>query len=127
VGSALRYRNTVDLGQSEVHADSIAIAREEVTQMARFYFHVRSNGELAQDGRGRDCKDARAACAFAIKSMPGHLRKGLKATSTHVSTQICDDQDETIAVVRGTVTIERWRAAFLTALSPRFQSSPPVP
>ena len=84
-------------------------------------------GHLAQDGRGRDCKDARAAYAFAIKSMPGHLRKGLKATSTHVSTQICDDQDETIAVVRGTVTIERWRAASFTALSPRFQSSPPVP
>ena len=92
--------------------------------MARFYFHVRSNGVLAEGGRGLNCKDARAACAFAVKKMPLYLRAGLKETSTHVSTQICDDQDETIAVVRGTVTIERWRAASFTALSPRFQSSP---
>ena len=90
--------------------------------MARFYFHVRSNGVLAEDSRGLNCEDTRAACAFAVKKMPLYLRAGLKETSTHVSTQICDDQDETIAVVRGTVTIERWQAASFSALSPRFRS-----
>jgi|EndMetStandDraft_8_1072994.scaffolds.fasta_scaffold156771_4 hypothetical protein len=90
--------------------------------MARFYFHVRSNGVLAEDSRGVNCKDARTACAFAVTKMPRYLRAALKETSTHVSTQICDDQGKTIAVVRGTVTVERWRAASFTALSPGFRS-----
>ena len=73
--------------------------------MQRFYFHVRSDGKLAEDSRGPNCDNERAACAFAVESMPRLLRKGLGAKSTHVSTQICNVQHQTIAVVRGTITL----------------------
>jgi hypothetical protein len=76
--------------------------------MQRFYFHVRSDGLLAEDSLGRDCENASAACAWAIKGMPGHLRDGLTARNTYVSTQVCDAQHRTVAVVRGTVTPEKW-------------------
>jgi hypothetical protein len=77
--------------------------------MVQFYFHVRSDRQLAKDERGRQCSDHSAACAHAIQSIPSLLGKYLQAgANTHVSTQICDDRHRTVAVIRGTVILEKW-------------------
>jgi hypothetical protein len=44
-----------------------------------FYFHVRSNGRLEEDRRGRHYDDHQEACVGAIKSMPQLLAKALKS------------------------------------------------
>jgi hypothetical protein len=76
--------------------------------MAQFYFHVRSNGRLNRDERGRQCNNRASALEYAVKSMPALLRKNLQRAKTYVSTQVCDDEDRTIAVIRTTLVIEKW-------------------
>jgi hypothetical protein len=68
--------------------------------MPRFYFHIRSEGQLAEDEHGRLCANNRAA----IKGTPLLLGKFLQPTNTFVSTQISDDQHRTIGVIRGKVS-----------------------
>ena len=75
--------------------------------MAQFYFHVRSNGRLTHDDDGRPCVN-RSAAIVAVRSMPALLQANLQRTNTYVSTQVCDDQDRTIGVVRTTLVVEQW-------------------
>ena len=77
--------------------------------MPLFYFHTRANGLLVADQRGRHlCGGGRAACDHAIQCTPSILQKYSDQDNTHVSTQICDETGHTIAVIRGTVILERW-------------------
>jgi hypothetical protein len=59
-----------------------------------------------EDHSGHSFQRTDDACAYAIQRMPALLRKSLEAANTHVSTQICDENQRTIAVIRGTVIIE---------------------
>jgi hypothetical protein len=61
---------------------------------------------LVEDHSGHSFQQTDDACAYAIQQMPALLRKSLEAANTHVSTQICDENQRTIAVIRGTVIIE---------------------
>ena len=76
--------------------------------MAQFYFHVRSNGRLTHDEDGRQCDSRAAALEYAVTSMPALLQASLQRRNTYVSTQVCDDQDRTIGVVRTTLVVEQW-------------------
>jgi hypothetical protein len=41
-------------------------------------------------------------------SMTALLQARLQRRNTYVSTQVCDDQDRTIGVVRTTLVVEKW-------------------
>ncbi len=75
--------------------------------MSQFYFHVRSNGILVEDQVGSGYQSASAACTFALGSMPGLLTEALQASSTHVTTNICNDLGS-ICVVRGSSVVEHY-------------------
>jgi hypothetical protein len=75
--------------------------------MSQFYFHIRSNGTLAEDQTGSAFQSASEACTFAVGAMPGLLAEALQARSTHVTTNICNDVGS-IGVVRATIVIERY-------------------
>jgi hypothetical protein len=74
--------------------------------MSQFYFHTRAGDVFVEDHSGHSFQRTDDACAYAIQRMPALLRKSLEAANTHVSTQICDENQRTIAVIRGTVIIE---------------------
>jgi hypothetical protein len=76
--------------------------------MAQFYSHIRSNGRLTHDEDGRQCDSRAAALEYAVTSMPALLQASLQRMNTYVSTQVCDDQDRTIGVVRTTLVVEQW-------------------
>ena len=76
--------------------------------MAQFYSHIRSNGRLTHDEDGRQCDSRAAALEYAVTSMPALLQASLQRRNTYVSTQVCDDQDRTIGVVRTTLVVEQW-------------------
>ena len=75
--------------------------------MPRFHFHVWTNGTLVKDTIGLQCDSRREACSHALESMPGLLSDGLRERhDTYVSTEVRNDQDRIVAVVRGTVVLE---------------------
>ena len=85
--------------------------------MPRFYFHVRSNGRLEEDRRGRHYDDHKEACVDAIKSMPQLLAKALKSASQlrtkplqhgniYVTVNVVDEQ-RSACVVKGTVIVSK--------------------
>jgi hypothetical protein len=76
--------------------------------MPQFYFHQRSNGQLAEDRRGRQFASADEACTHAIHITPVFLRKIARsmAANSYLSTEVTDGK-RTLCVVRGTVIIER--------------------
>ena len=75
--------------------------------MPLFYFHQRSNGKLAEDGRGRQFGNADQACEHAVHRTPTLLRKLLRSTSnTYHSTEVTDGE-HSLCVVRVTVIVER--------------------
>jgi hypothetical protein len=75
--------------------------------MPRFYFHQRSNGQLAEDRLGRQFASADKACAHAVRRTSALLGKNLSSTTnTYFSTEISDGK-RSLCVVRGTVIIER--------------------
>jgi hypothetical protein len=77
--------------------------------MPLFYFHTRANGLLVTDHRGLHLRGGgRAACDHAIQCTPSLLQEYREQDNTYVSTQICDESGKTIAVIRGTVILERW-------------------
>lgn len=78
----------------------------ESGSMSRYFFHVRSEGPLSRDKRGREFRDARAACEHAIRSTPTLLRDALQSAKTHVTTQICEEEQRTVCVVRGSIISE---------------------
>lgn len=74
--------------------------------MATFYGHVRSNGQLTKDKRGRSFKNAKEACADAAKSMPKLLEGSLQPDgNTYVTTEV-RDKDRTVCVIRGSILQE---------------------
>jgi hypothetical protein len=75
--------------------------------MSQFYFHVRSNGNLMEDQVGCAYQSASEACTFALGSMPGLLAEVLQGTSTHVTTNICNDVGS-ICVVRASIVVEHY-------------------
>jgi hypothetical protein len=87
--------------------------------MGRFYFHVRANGILTTDSRGYELDGRREAYNHAVKHMPALLRKCRQSANTYVSMQICDDDERTVAVVRGTVILEKRRLPQVRVLAPR--------
>jgi hypothetical protein len=100
------------MAERKTQADRCWVAGWE-TPDGQFYFYVRSNGRLRQDERGRHCGGQAAALEYAVKSIPALLRKSLQGGNSYVSTQVCDDQDRTIAVIRTTLIVEKMeRAAF---------------
>jgi aromatic ring hydroxylase len=83
--------------------------------MPMFYFHVRSNGLLQEDMRGRQYNDHQEACVYAIKSMPQLLAKALKSVpqlrtkplehgNIYVTVNVVDEQRRA-CVVKGTVVV----------------------
>jgi hypothetical protein len=80
--------------------------------MERFYFHIRANGALVPDHHGRPFNGEREACDHATRCTPLLLRKCRGYPDTHVSIEICG-KDGTIAVIRGTVILEKWTAGRL--------------
>jgi hypothetical protein len=78
--------------------------------MPRFYFHVRTNGKLAEDNTGSQFDNARHATAHAIRSMPALLQSALQDAKTYVTTEICDES-RTVGVVRATIILETRREA----------------
>jgi hypothetical protein len=73
--------------------------------MSQFYFHVRSNGRLAEDSVGRSYHNRDEACAYALQSMPQLLKEGLQRDNTYVSTEV-RDETQTVGVVRTTIILE---------------------
>jgi hypothetical protein len=78
--------------------------------MERFYFHIRANGTWAPDHHGRQFNGAREAFHYATTHTPPLLRKFRGTHNTYVSIQICDKEEHTIAVIRGTVILEKWKS-----------------
>jgi len=76
--------------------------------MPQFYFHVTSNGQLANDPIGLALANMPAACQHAIEQMPVNLARALQNPDTHVTTQICDEAGM-IGVVRATIILEHRR------------------
>ena len=77
------------------------------TVMPRFYFHQRSNGQLAEDWRGRQFGSVDEACTYAIRRTPTILGKTHRSpTNTYLSTEVSGGKCS-ICVVRATVIIER--------------------
>jgi hypothetical protein len=74
----------------------------KLSTLSRDLDNVRSNSQLLKDQRAAY---ARAAYAYAIKHTSHLLENFLQVTNTLVSTQVCDDQDRTIGVIRGKVTL----------------------
>jgi hypothetical protein len=85
--------------------------------MPMFYFHVRSNGRLEEDRRGRQYDDQQEACVDAIKSMPQLLAKALKSApqmrtkpvqhgNVYVTVNVVDEQ-HCGCVVKGTVVVSK--------------------
>jgi hypothetical protein len=85
--------------------------------MPLFYFHVRSNGRLEEDRRGRHYDDQQEACVGAIKSMPQLLAKALKSApqmrtkplqhgNVYVTVNVVDEQRRAW-VVKGTVIVSK--------------------
>ena len=75
--------------------------------MSQFYFHVRSNGILAEDQVGSAYQSESEACTFAVGAMPGLLAEALQARSTHVTTNICNDVGS-VGVVRASIVVEHY-------------------
>jgi hypothetical protein len=82
-----------------------------------FYFHVRSNGRLEEDRRGRLYHDQQEACVGAIESMPQLLAKALKSSpqmrtkplqhgNVYVTINVVDEQRSS-CVVKGTVIVSK--------------------
>ena len=79
------------------------------TYVSRYYFHRRTNGELARDRRGRQFESHGAACDHAIRRTPSILGKLIQSTTnTYLTTEVTDGE-RSLFVVRGTVIIERRR------------------
>jgi len=75
--------------------------------MRRFYFHTRANDVVVVDHQGLQLHSEQAACEHAIEGTPLLLKQSREQNhNTHVSTQICDESEHTIAVIRGTVVLE---------------------
>ena len=75
--------------------------------MSRYYFHHRTNGELASDRRGRQFESHDAACDHAVRLTPAILGKLIQSTTnTYLTTEVTDGE-RSLFVVRGTVIIER--------------------
>jgi hypothetical protein len=83
--------------------------------MSRFYFHVRSNGRLAVDMRGRQYDEREQAYAHAIQSVPQLLADALQSRSqlssnplqhgnTYVTIEVTDEKRRT-CVVKGTIVV----------------------
>ncbi len=90
--------------------------------MPQFYFHVRSNGILVEDQAGSAHGSMSEACAFAVAAVPSLLAEALqagskhatnKAGSTHVTTNICNDEGS-VCVVRASIVVERHNAPHCT-------------
>ena len=72
--------------------------------MSQFYFHIRSNGILMEDQAGCAYQSPSEACASAVGAMPGLLAKALQGGSTHVTTNICNDEGS-VCVVRASIVV----------------------
>lgn len=76
--------------------------------MARFYFHRHLNGQKTADQTGVLLEGNGAACAYAVRRMPGALKDGLRQqrADVHAATEISDGT-RTLYIIRGKITVER--------------------
>ncbi len=76
--------------------------------MARFYFHRHLNGQRATDRKGVLLDGGGAACAYAVRRMPGALRQALRQqrADVHAATEISDGT-RTLYIVRGKIIVEK--------------------
>jgi hypothetical protein len=76
--------------------------------MTRFYFRQHMNGlRMAKDREGHEFASLAEACAYALRRVPGLLRKILRLdTNTYLSTEISDGE-RTLSIIRGKVTSEK--------------------
>ena len=76
--------------------------------MARFYFHRHLNGQKTADQSGVLLEGDAAACAYAMRRMPGALKEGLRQQSAnvHAATEISDG-NRTLYIIRGKIIVER--------------------
>jgi hypothetical protein len=75
--------------------------------MPRFYFHQRSNGQLAEDRKGRRFEDADRACSDAIHLTHILLGKTFRSLDNTYFITEASDGEHSLCVVRGSVIIER--------------------
>jgi hypothetical protein len=80
--------------------------------MTRFYFRQHMNGQrMAKDREGHEFASLAEACTYAVRRVPGLLRKILRLdtnldTNTYLSTEISDGE-RTLSIIRGKVTSEK--------------------
>lgn len=76
--------------------------------MPRFFFRNYVNGQwMSKDGRGREFASPREACTFAVRRVPGLLRKELRLNAnTYLSTEVSDGE-RTRFIIRGKITSEK--------------------
>jgi hypothetical protein len=77
--------------------------------MPKYFFHVTSNGVKVRDSSGWVFKSLDVACNRAMRDAPDRLLNAMRPDNVYVATQICDEEEQTLCVIRASIIIEHWK------------------